>query len=377
MWPVSAAFTAACRAPAQQIRSRAELWRDGVKAVDVTITAGQVSIDRARDVRRILTATLLDLDATLTPNDAHDLLTPAGTQLRCWRGLMLPDGTLEEVPVGLFRLVDPQVALTSNGVQITVSGQDESMTVQANRFTSAYRIAAGTPVGEGLARLLRDRHRYLTIRDDTPAGVTFDAAVTLASGADSAPWTQAQSLAGQHGFDINIDPSGVAVIRPLPTGKNTPAAVYERGAEAVITAITRGFTAERTYSGVVVTGEPPDRLPVTSILWDTDTNSPTFADGRFGRKPYFITSQLIATQAQADATAQAWLPLVSGIMEQVTWDQVVNPALDVFDVVAVTDPDVKLAAAQLMIDSLTIPLDHASTMTAVTRSRPLTEARLP
>lgn len=375
MWPVSAAFLAACRAGSQHVRSRAELWRDGAKAADVTSTAGQVDVDRGRDIRRTVTATLLDVDGTLTPNDASDLLVPAGTQLRCWRGLVLPGGAFEEVPLGVYRIIDPQVEVTSDGAtQISVSGQDESMTVAAARLTSGYRIPAGTGVGAGLAALLTDRHPRLDVADRSP-DVRFAAAVDLPAGADSDPWTQAKAIAAAHGLDIDIDPEGTAVIRPVPNPVAADAA-YRRGADAVITKINRGYTTENTYSGVCVKSEPTDAAPVQATVWDTNPASPTYAAGRFGRKPLFITSQLLTTVGQAEATARAWLPIVSGILERVTWEQVVNPAHDVFDVVDVEDPDVNLSA-RLTIDQLTIPLDHAGVMAAVTRSRTLTETVLP
>lgn len=377
MWPVSDAFLAGCRAGNQRVTARAELWVDDAKAVDVTIVSGQVSVERTRDIRRTLPAcTLLDVDATLTPNDAHDLLAPTGTQLRAWRGLVLPDGTLEEVPLGVFRIVNPKISLSGDGqVTIELTGEDESATVKAARPVATLTYPRGGDVATTLAAVISACHPYLPVSAEAPIR-RLQAPLVIAAGADSDPWAQVQAVAAAYGLDVAVDATGTCVIQPLPA-PNRPAAMTCRAdSEAVITRLSRALTAEQTYSGVCVRGEPPDAAPVQAVVWDNDAESPTYAQGRFGRKPYFITSQLIATEDQAQATAQEWLPQVTGVMEAVEFEQVVNPALDVGDVIRVVNETARLDA-HLTVDTLAIPLEPSGVMTCVARSRALSETEAP
>lgn len=370
MWPVSEAFLAAHRAGAQQVTCRVELWRSGLRLATLDAVSGSVSVDSRRAVRRTITAELVDRTGTLVPADADGLLVPTGVQLRAWRGIRLPNGTTEEVPLGVFRVTEPEFEVTDSGLRITVEGSDEAKTVQEARLTQAWSIPAGTPVGAAILALLADRHPTLPTRDDSSPSVRLGASMVIPAGADSDPWQACLDLAAQFGLDLAIDASGTAVVRALNTA-TVPVVSYERGAEAVLLRLNRKLSVETTYSGVVVTSETDDAegaAPIQAEAWDTDPSSPTYYLGPYGRKPYFIASQLITTVAQARDTAQAQLPQVTGILDQIEWDQVVNPALDAGDVVGLLDPELKVDAT-LTVVALDIPLTVDGVMTAVTRSR--------
>ncbi len=372
MWPTSTAYTAAA-ATHHRTRSRAELWRDGTRQTTLTVTGGTVTVDRTHATRRTITATLLDPTGTLTPNDATDLLTPAGTQIKAWRGIVLPDGTTEDIPLGVFRLIDPTITTgPEGGLQIDLSGQDEAATVTANRLTTGWQTPAGTLIGTALTSFLTTVHPDLDILDQAP-GRRLVKAWTPTVGADSDPWAEAVTLAAAYSLDLNINPTGVCVIRPLPT-PTTPAMSYRTGPTNTALRIRRVISSEKTYSGVVVTGEPPDKPAVTATAWDTNPTSPTYYKGRFGARPFFITSSMIATQAEAQAAADDNLPLHTGILESLEIDAICNPALDVWDLITVTDPDLKLTDLRLMVDALTLPLtpDAAMTITATARALPTT-----
>lgn len=373
MWAVSQAFLAAHRAPSQTVTLRAELWSAGARAATLQVASGSVSVDARRATRRTVTCDLVDPTGDLVPHAATDLLVPTGTQLRLWRGITLPTGTVEEVPLGVFRLTDPKITLDDSGaVKISLTGSDESDTVRAARLTTAWTWAAGTPVGQAILALLADRHPTLPTRDDTSASVTIGATTVTAAGAESDPWKAACDVAAQFGVELIIDAAGTAVVRAIPN-PTVPVVTYARGADAVITSLSRTLSAETTYSGVVVASETSDTsggTPIQAIAWDTNPASPTYYLGPFGKRPYFITSQMITTLAQASATAAAHLPTVTGILDRVEWEQVTNPALDAGDLVALTDPAIGVDA-MLTIEALTIPLGSGG-MTAVTRSRNLT-----
>jgi hypothetical protein len=361
---------------------RAELWADGAAAAALDVVGGSVSIDQRRATRRTVTCDLIDPTGQLVPRTATDLLVPTGTQLRLWRGIQLPDGTTEEAPLGVFRVTEPQFDTSGDGLRISLTGSDESDTVRAARLTTGWTITAGQPVGAQIRALLNDRHPTLPVRDDTNPNMLIGATTVLAAGADSDPWQAACDTATQHGCELFIDPTGTAVIRALPTSL-IPVIAYARGTEAVITRLSRKLSTATTYSGVVVASETSDAegggLPIAVEIWDTNPSSPTYYLGAFGRRPYFITSKMITTTAQATATAQAHLARVTGILDAVEWDQLVNPALDAGDIVSLYDEELFLDAV-LTIEALTIPLTSSGSMAAVTRSRemrPFTERTPP
>jgi hypothetical protein len=371
MWPVSAAFLAAHRAPTQRVTLRAELWSGGAPAATLDVVGGSVSIDQRRATRRTVTCDLVDPTGALVPRTAGDLLVPTGTQLRVWRGIVLPDGSVEEAPLGVFRVTEPTFDLDGGGLRISVSGSDESDTVRSARLTTGWAVVAGQPVGAQILALLADRHPGLPTRDDTSPGVTIGAGIVLPGGADSDPWQSACTVAAQHGCELFIDAAGTAVVRPLPN-PTIPVVSYARGPDAVLTRLSRKLSTETTYSGVVVASETSDAegggVPIRVEVWDTNPSSPTYYLGAFGRRPYFITSQIITTQAQAFATGNAHLPRVTGILEAVQWEQITNPALDAGDLISLVDDELRVDAL-LTVEALTIPLTAAGAMSAVTRSR--------
>jgi hypothetical protein len=62
------------------------------------------------------------------------------------------------------------------------------------------------------------------------------------------------------------------------------------------------------------------------------------------------------------------LKKVIGASEKITWDQIVNPAHDVYDLVKVVRGPSGVDA-NLMLDAITIPLAATATMNAIGRSR--------
>jgi hypothetical protein len=104
---------------------------------------------------------------------------------------------------------------------------------------------------------------------------------------------------------------------------------------------------------------------------DTDTASPTYAAGVFGRVPYFYASPLITTTAQATLAGKSILRRVTGMAAGLDVTSVVNPALEPGDVIEVLLParvgDVPKVERHL-IDTLTIPLTNDGTQALQTRS---------
>ena len=83
-----------------------------------------------------------------------------------------------------------------------------------------------------------------------------------------------------------------------------------------------------------------------------------------------VVVTVVATTVAAAATTAAIAELrkVVGASEKITWDAIVNPAHDVFDLVKIVRSPSGIDAV-LMLDAISIPLAATSTMNAVGRLR--------
>jgi hypothetical protein len=135
----------------------------------------------------------------------------------------------------------------------------------------------------------------------------------------------------------------------------------------------RTRSRQRTYNVVVVSGadlggDAP--FPPVSVE-DDSPGSPTYVGGDFGRVPFFQTSSLITSPAQATKAGRATLRRVSGLAASLDLTSVVNPALEVGDVIEVLLPDRHGDGRKIerhLVDSLTVPLTTDGTQPITTRS---------
>jgi hypothetical protein len=216
-------------------------------------------------------------------------------------------------------------------VQIDLTAMDRVNAVRVRRFASPYRVAAGTPTHDAIAAIVTSR-----LAVETRMQVTGYSTPELLYDALSDPWDAVRSLAASDALAAFFDPLGtLSVVRDEPTGTGVH---YEPGPASFMMGTTRTLSSEGTYSGVVVRVEHPDSDPITAELWDTNPNSPTYADGPFGRRPYGYSSSVITTQAQATAVAATILPRVSRMRQEATLETVGHPGHDVGDLVTITDP---------------------------------------
>lgn len=368
MWPVSEEFLAAVRG-SHRVVTRVEAYFDGEWVADLTPLDGSVSIDSRRAVRRTVSLSFVD-DGTLVPapGGTSGILTPYGAEIRVSRGVAFDDGTEELAPLGVFVVTNVEVKDASDGRQITVQGSDRSIRVSRNRFTDAYSIAAGTAVETAIGDVLRDR--WADVEVSLPAMGATTPRVTLPVGSDSDPWRDVVDLATNAGWDLAFDADGVVRARLIPDPvEDDPVTIYEDGAEAVILEISRGWSTDSTYNGVIASSEGSDvDSPVRAEAWDEDPNSPTYRYGPFGQVPMFYSSSLIRSSEQATTVAASQLRQQLGRAETISWGQVVNPAHDVLDVIRLARPAQDLDAV-LLLDRLEVPLDPGGSMSAAARVR--------
>lgn len=351
MWPTSDAFEAALRSSSRRWATKIEVLygADLVTSLNVLVS-GYVSMDDVA-VRRECHFTLVDADGVLTPASARDLLAPKGTEMRIHRGLFTgetADG-YEWVPLGVFGIVEPEVRAHSDGTVIEVKGFDRVDTVRDRKFINPWVVTNGTFIHTAIADIV-------TSRLSVPVRVTSTAPHMVPESVFdrySDPWDAVRELAESAGYMAYFDQLGSLVIgpeEPQVTGYR-----YEPGPDSMLMTSARKFDKSKTYSGVVVRGEHPDKTPVRVEKWDLDPKSPTYSLGPFGQRPYGYYSNLVTTTAQAQAVADSLFPRVTRITQECTITVLGHPGHDIGDVIEIVDPRSKTSGKWQVIGG-TIPL---------------------
>ena len=366
MYPTSAAFKTAVRAD-HVVIAKAEIWASDRKLIDLEIDTGKVSVSTTNLIRRTCEVHLTTdrTTANLVPDDGFDFLAPFGNQLRVYRGIQFTDGTEEYIPLGVFVITEVQVSDTNDGVSMTIRGEDKSIIVSRNKWTSAYQMTSGT-LEASLTNLLQNR--YPDIETNFPTTNVTINQVILGADSNVDPWKDAVMIAQLVGYDLFFDVRGIATMRQFPTlDAASVVATYEEGNGTTITSLDRNISTKETYNGVIYTVEGSQiTTPVRVEVWDEDTTSPTYRYGVFGSVPTFITTNLISTSVEAIKAATLLLNTYIGQQEQIQFQSVVDPSLDVNDVIYVKSEGSKVDRT-VIIDTIDVPLDYTSNLSVTTR----------
>lgn len=333
---------------------------------DLPVTDGEVRVDASAAVRRVLN-NLQIASPDLLPSDAKNPAAPYGSEIRPWRGIRFPNGHIEKVPLGVFRITDADI--NDDGTPgLVVNGSDRSRVISRNRFTQPYVIAAGQNYATAIGTLVSDRlpgaDILLADTDETTPLLVFDV--------EDDPWTHLQDMAKSFGHECLFDANGTFVLRPqTDPSDEQPVAWYAEGVNSVLLSIDRSLSDEPGYNGVLMRAESTTLpQPIQSLIWDMDPSSPTFADGPYGRVPAFQTSPYINSQTACDTAARAWLVRNIGGTDNVSFSIVPNPALDAGDVVGISRQLAHLERAGV-VESLSVPLSATESMALTMRSRQL------
>lgn len=325
-------------------------------------TGGEVNVDRTADIRRSCRATCIDPTGLLVPESADSLLTPYGTILRPYRGVEYTDGSgdIEVLPLGVFRLSKSNVNDSTGGSpDISLEAYDLSRTVQRDKFTSPYVIEPDTNIIEAIKAILA--RTFPDLQYDSISTTRTTTAPKLYDVGDD-PWKAVTDLATSLGCDIYFDVEGWVVIAPpvdidaLPS----PDFTYIEGQGCIMTSLSRVFTDEPGFNGVVITGESPgDELPpVRAVAWDEEPTSATYHLGPYGEVPMFITDQTIKTQEDAQSVADQLLRNQLGFSSGLTVTGVVNSSYEAGHVVQVERLRSRVTGLYA-VDAFNVPLRAA------------------
>lgn len=370
MYPVTDTFLSSVR-KSHISKVKVEIYDAATGTILSTTSpiSGEVTIDSRRSVRRQCSLEFVDTDGTLVPtNKISSVLLPFNREIKIYRGVQYQDGTEELVPLGVFQITTVEVTDTSQGVKITVQGSDRSLKVAKAKFTSHnFYIEDATPKETAIAQILKDR--YPNVKTDFPATGQVTTLIYPTLDQSSDPWREALKIAESAAMDLYFDENGIARMRPIPDPDLGKALVeYTDGEDSVVTQLGRNLSSDESYNHVIYTGEGTNlTIGVIGEAFDNNPSSPTYVT-TYGSVPIFKSSPNILTVAEAEEAARAELKKVIGASEKITWDQIVNPAHDVYDLVKIVRGPSGVNST-LMLDAITIPLASTATMNAVGRSR--------
>jgi hypothetical protein len=349
MYPRSARFDTACRLGGTVVTT-IDVYRGGVKvASDIPWTKpSSVTVDEGASAWRTCEITVPDMNRNLIPKTPQAALAPYGTDLFIRTGFRYPDGTLEQVPMGVFRIL--MTRPTRKGL-ISLLGYDYSRVVARARFEFPRVFAKGTSRADAIAALIRERtvragpagHEVLesNVADDSSLPLTvFEEGERYGD-----PWKACMDMADAAGQQVFFQPSGpfpTAILRAAPD-LLTSGRVWSFDESASTTKMDMRPEQDTTtgYNVYVVTGESSELgadgvAAVRASAEVTDPASPIYP-AVYGRVPTFLASSFIKTTEQAQAVADANLPRKAGGSEKLAITGFAHPAFEGGDVVGAKD----------------------------------------
>jgi hypothetical protein len=319
---------------------------DVVTSLD-TMVSGYVGMDSV-SVRRECKFTIVDADGVFTPASAHDLLSPKGTEVRLYRGLLV-NHQYEYVPLGVFGIDKPEVRSHSDGTVIEIRGYDRVDALRYRTFEDPWVVAAGTLAHVAISAIFTNRMPTVPMRI-TPTAYTVPEVVFDRL---SDPWDAIRKLAEASGLNCYFDQLGSFVIEPLQdfvTGWT-----YQPGPKSMLMTSSRTFSARGSYSGVIARAEHPDAAPLRYEIWDTDPTSPTYSNGPFGKRPYGYHTEGIISLPQLQAVAQIIYDREVHIHQECEVTVTGHPGHDIGDIIEIVDPRSRTTGVWRVI-SATIPM---------------------
>lgn len=334
---------------------------------------GEVNVDRTAQYRRAGRIECIDPLNELVPDGDVGELTPFGTEVRPYRGVRYADGTEELLPLGVFRIsrsrFQESSGSSSAGTRISLELFDRSRVVSRDKFINPYQIPQGSNVVDSIKVVLARTFPNLEY-DAISSPLTTTAPIVYNTADD--PWEAVTDLATSVGCEIYFDVEGRVVIAP-PTDIDAlpaPDFTYIEGPQSTMIDLSREFSDEPGYNGVIVTGEShSDELPpVRAEAWDMVPSSPTYRYGPYGEVPQFTTDNNVKTVEDAQKVADSLLKGMIGFSSQLSVTSWTNPALEAGDVVEVVRAKLHVSGLYA-VDAFTVPLRKDGTQGLKLRTR--------
>jgi hypothetical protein len=358
MWPTSSRWAATIVGTAV-IELKVEAWRGGLRlsppeGLPVEPSNARITADGGSQVRR--TCSLTIADPSLRPVYWTDMLSPAGTELVITSGVRYPDGTTELVPVGVFRIDQPD---TPFGDVITVTGSDRSIVLVDDKFLTPQQSQTTNSIPQEIERLIKYSLPTAVVTDLTG---NFTDCPKMTWEQDTSPWAAIDELATSIGAEVAPNAEGVFVIRRQPKPSDPPVWTAAVGESGIIVGGLERMTRDNVFNGWIARNDAADgSKPIQAIVLDTAGGSPTNWHGAFGHRPRVYSSASLTSVSKCITAAQTLLERSIAPARAVTAQVIPNPAVDYGDVAEVVLPDGTVEVH--MVQGFTLPLGVDDAMT--------------
>lgn len=402
MWAVSDRFLATIRASHMVTATVQYDHGDGVWR-DLRLVEGSADADRGSKTR-------WSIDATVVDDETSRQVTPFGSRLRAFRGVVLADGTEERVPLGVCRV--DSVSHKHGEATRKISALSFEKAVEDAQFLVPRSLNGGS-AAYAITELIRE------VLPDAEVEVRVDDQIIGSLSEDKDRWglidggQDDASVAKLLGAEVYCDNVGRFIVDVVPRVKQHPVWTVDTG---VMVSHDYEFSRDDVYNVVVAVGEQDNEttdetvdhpeedepeegtpeedptepeededgeaddgkekeVPGPAFAWDDDPDSPTFAGstlddardvGPFGRVVEHYSSSALKDMADCQRAAEAHLAEGLGLKHTVGLESIVNPALQPGDTIRIAPPNEP--ASNHVIDKISVPLAAKATMSLDTRA---------
>jgi hypothetical protein len=228
---------------------------------------------------------------------------------------------------------DKRLVQVTGGTQIQITAQDRGRNAQNFRFIAPESPPGTSPTITSEIRRLMDGIAPVVI---SPGVVDREVNKTLVYTDDRL--NAVQDLAKRISCDIRFNGDGQCEIYPI--AQQTPIWVVSGGPEGSLVKVNRSQALDGLYNMFVVDGTATvngQSQPVRGVT--QITAGPLSTNGPHGHIPKFYSSQMIGTQAEADAYAQTMMTTqLAGLTTDLKVECLPNPAIQQGDWVTVASP---------------------------------------
>jgi hypothetical protein len=334
-----------------------------VEQPPMTLASGSLRLDGTRNIWR-------SGNITVAPADSYDRATlgdiDSTFRIRLERGIRYPNGSEEWVVIGLFQVQEVRPQLSAGTVPITIS--DLGSLVEDFPLPITYVPQDAQNVWMTTVNAIKDLVKLAIVWDTIPGwdidpGIDQAVKPVTSTVFTGSRWSAIQALADSIHAVVYPQPNGRWRIRDTRANLDQPQLFMESGREGTIVDLTRSNDRREQYNAIPLRWESPSIGGLVFIV-DSDSTSPSFWNGPFGRKPRDEeNNDLIVGEGQAIDAARALLDQYRGRTSSLSFTAIHNPLLEPLDVVQVTTG---LGSEIHVIDSIQYPLD-GGTMTCQTR----------
>lgn len=321
-------------------------------SVNLNWTRGRVTQSYDDASRWSLDVELLIPDS-FSVDGMRTFLNTRSTVLRPGRGILFPDGTSEYIDFANFYIANVKVAEATNGAPVMqVEAYDRSIRAQGN-LGRAVSIPLGTSPSVAVPQIIGLKVPGATY---ALAATPFQTPVLLLT-PDMDGWGEATRLMTSVGQNLYVDRTDRFVSGVRALGPSTDYVWhFNENSYPDFWGILRSDTNDLHPNVIRVVGTNPAFPGVVGEASDLNPLSQTYRYSDYGEQVATFQSEQVTTEAQANAMAQYLLSKLLGPQDEIEFEAIPNPALDVGDTVWVTRASMGLSATPLLVVKIEMPM---------------------